>query len=201
MAQSQNLERFQTILLGLVDYIEQNIPQCSKEAQVARFKVEAGLDLNAPEVARRFSDTLSEYAELIADRDEEFIRGPAKTIPFLDKLDLEAIWSSIDATVKDELWKRFNKALTFASLAAGAGGGGGAPNLPGDINSEEFMGQVQNMMPMVMQMMGPMLGQMKAGAGGKKSISGRAQLGQSSSGGRKVSSKNTATRSNMSNLF
>ncbi len=169
---ASNQQNFINILTELVVYVQKNIPVVAEKAKVVGFKLEAAVDLAPAMLCTEFVKKLKPFAMQLINRDESFFLNHGKEIPIVKDINLELEWANLSETVQNEIWKRVNSAFTFATLASHESASNTQKSLAGgieglkDIDPSQLGETVQNLMPAVMQMMGPMLQSFQGAAGG-----------------------------------
>lgn len=169
---STNLNAFGSTLLSMIKYIGENIPECTEKAAVVHIKAETAIDFAAENLCKSFVNELSPHVGLIASRDEAFITNILPTLPIIKDMKMTEVWNTCSDKVKAEVWNRLNTAFMLASAAANTEIAGAAANAagfdPNSVDPNELSEMMKNIMPGMMNMLGPMMSQMGGGGGSKK---------------------------------
>lgn len=166
-----NVRAFCEIATALVNFIDGTVPSLHKKMKVVKMKLEIGIEMAPDQLCAKFADELKPFAMLILKNDDTFFLEKGTKLPLLGDIDMKSVWPSFSPAIKAEIWKRLNAALTMAAIGSrkvlaqnvhtmGHQTGGGDMST---INSGDLGSAIQEIMPMVQQMLPALMGQMQGG--------------------------------------
>lgn len=173
-SQDANLKNFVDIFLTIPTLIAKYVPIMADTAKILGFKLEAASDLAPEKLCAEFVNALKPYASLLIAQDDAFFLEHFQHIIYLKDFDqLPFLWQTADHKFKKELWRKLNSAFTFATLANNSQAAAPLQGInfsgEGEFDASQLGETVQQMMPAVLSMLGPMMqglsgGKTKAGA-------------------------------------
>jgi hypothetical protein len=183
---STNKNAFAKTVTSLIEYCRDsfkdmakngvpNAEEAHKKAKVVLIKAETAIDLGLDAFCQEFVKKLSPHVAAITTRDDSFIHDVLPTMKVLKDMNITGVWSSCPKEFQDQVWNRLNTAYMLASAAvnteiasAAAKGSGVSPD---SINPDELGQVMQNIMPGMMNMLGPMMQNLAGGGrGGNKQM-------------------------------
>jgi hypothetical protein len=158
-----NIKAFTQVVRSFFDFIEKQVPEHSDRVRTYKLKFDAAIEVFPTHAVNMFVKELKPYAADIATRNEKVLLTECvEKVAILKDIDLINIWKNLSTNAKDEVWNRLNSALMLATVASNAD----AASLQGPmegIDPNELGNAVQNVLPTVMKMMGPMMAQLGGG--------------------------------------
>lgn len=177
-AASENLNLFCRYLKEFICFVGDNVDGAKEESKIIMFKLEAAIDLDAYKLCQRFVKELKPYISLIITRNPVFFTDACKKLPIIQNYTvLDRLVETTDPSTTKKIWKKLNELVTVGGFALESssslesGPHRTAPSSsPFDPQSfdpafqqNDFAALFQSIMPMAMNMMGPMMEKMSGG--------------------------------------
>lgn len=175
---SSSLNAFCSILISLVDYVSTEIPSTEKKAAVVKIKLETAIEYGPEQLCKKFVNELRPHVTLILKKDDTFIYEHLPKLDVIKDVNITSVWDSCSPEIQTEIWSRLNTAFTLGSLAINDIVESTAKNMSGfdgqDFDPDQLGGAVQQIMPAVMSMMGPLMQNLGGNRGDKKNAAKQA---------------------------
>lgn len=157
---STALNEFLLVLKNFIEFIGENL-DIDKEIVIKQKNKLDTLSKHAPQVVyTEVMTRLGPHKMAIYKRDEKLILDNYKDLPILKHVNVPTVWPKIPQKLRDEVWSRLASLLVLSTAVEEETGqlpkGTILPN-NSNVNMEQLGAEITNSMPMILNMLGPLL--------------------------------------------
>lgn len=171
---NDNLRVFCEDMKEFICYIGDNVDGAKEESKILLFKLDAAIDLDAYKFCQKFVTELKPHVQKILKKDPTFFTESCKTLPIIKNYTvLDRLVDTTAPDVTKHIWKKLKHLVTIGGYAVESSetaspvrttdSGFNPESFDPALQQNDIAGLFQQVMPLAMQMMGPMMQQMSGG--------------------------------------